>query len=901
MGHVMSGYFRLLGVDADHFSVSRHGRKSKRPRLRNRRTLRYESLEGRRLLAVMPGDFNTDGVVDAADYVIWRKTDGTQAGYDAYRANFGTAAIQLNGSSIDVGKSGATAVGQVLTITSAGTYRIAGSLTNGQIIVNTADSGAVTLILDGVNVTCSNSSALYVLQADDVVLTLAAGSQNYLTDGATYNNGTATEPDAALFSKSDLIINGTGSLSVDANYADGIASKGALKIESGTITVDAVDEGIRGKDTVVIQNGAITVTSGGDGIKSTKSYVAVSGGTINVTAGTDGIQAETLLTVSGGSITATVPGRGLTAGGDITISAGTIGVTNSGPAGRGVDTDGNVTFTGGVTTVNLSGATVLTASGSGYDPSYPTGVKANGSINVSGTASVSVTGTSTATGARGLSADSGIAISGGTVTTNLAGGGAGYVNTSGVKDAYRAAGLSTDTTITVTGGTINLTASGAAGRGFNADGAVTFAGGTTTVSLSGATMLTASGSGFDPSYPTGVKSDTTITVSAGSLTVTGTSAATGARGLSADSAINVTGGTINVTVAGNGATYTNNLGVTDSYSAAALSADSALSITGGTVTTSSSGTGGKGLKSDGTITIGSASSSPTLNITTTGARFLQSGTDYNHPKTIVATGAINIVSGMTTLNSTDDGIHSDTSITISGGTNIVNANSPTQGVGEGVEAPIINFTGGVTSIVASNDGINATYGTVSGGTEGNDGSQLNISGGIVIVSGADAIDSNGNITISGGTTIVDGPATGVEEGIDYNGTFLINGGTLISGGSNSSMTKAASNGSTQVNFFLKSSTALASTSLLHIQDSSGNEVLTYKPKYNANYFHVTTSALAKNTSYSVYFGGTYTGGSYVGGQTNWGLLTGGMWSSTGATLKKTFTTSASSTVNTQTF
>jgi hypothetical protein len=77
--------------------------------------------------------------------------------------------------------------------------------------------------------------------------------------------------------------------------------------------------------------------------------------------------------------------------------------------------------------------------------------------------------------------------------------------------------------------------------------------------------------------------------------------------------------------------------------------------------------------------------------------------------------------------------------------------------------------------------------------------------------------------------------------------------------------------------------------------------VTFKPKNNVYYFHVSTGILAKNTSYSVYFGGTYTGGGYVGGLTTWGLLTGGTWSSTGASLKKTFTTSASSTVNTVTF
>jgi hypothetical protein len=43
------------------------------------------------LIAVpsLPGDFNHDGTVDAADYIIWRKTDGTPAGYNAWRTHFG--------------------------------------------------------------------------------------------------------------------------------------------------------------------------------------------------------------------------------------------------------------------------------------------------------------------------------------------------------------------------------------------------------------------------------------------------------------------------------------------------------------------------------------------------------------------------------------------------------------------------------------------------------------------------------------------------------------------------------------------------------------------------------------------------------------------------------------------
>ena len=36
-----------------------------------------------------PGDFNGNGVVDAADYVVWRKTDGSPEGYNEWRTNFG--------------------------------------------------------------------------------------------------------------------------------------------------------------------------------------------------------------------------------------------------------------------------------------------------------------------------------------------------------------------------------------------------------------------------------------------------------------------------------------------------------------------------------------------------------------------------------------------------------------------------------------------------------------------------------------------------------------------------------------------------------------------------------------------------------------------------------------------
>ena len=110
--------------------------------------------------------------------------------------------ILLNGNAISVNGSGASADGSTVTITSAGTYNISGILTDGQIIVNTADAEAVNLVLNGINVTCSKSSPVYIMSAKETVITLAENTQNYVTDGSSYvfPDAETDEPDAAIFS-----------------------------------------------------------------------------------------------------------------------------------------------------------------------------------------------------------------------------------------------------------------------------------------------------------------------------------------------------------------------------------------------------------------------------------------------------------------------------------------------------------------------------------------------------------------------------------------------------------------------------------------------------------------------------------------------------------------------------
>jgi len=713
-------------------------------------------------------------------------------------------------------------------------------------------------------------------------------------------------------------ISNVDEITFDTNY-----SKFKISGEANTLNIQkAVIDSLTFTSNTVNPDKIYIIWNGTDDATIINPYssqgvnISATGGTVTVTAtsGISDLEYNLLGTSSAGSLTmsSTSPAKFVLNNLNLTNSNGSaIGITGnqthtftlqSGTANSLTDGTSN-TKNGALQTngkIIFNGTGSLSINGiakHGISTSKDIEIQ-NGTITVTGAASDGLhsegftmsngTLTVTATGDAIDAGDAAIAISGGTITANLA-----SDDVKGIKTG--------SSTINISGGTINLTLTGAQSKAISAKGNITFDGGNITANLSGPAVLTASGNGYDPSYSTTIKSSAAVTINNGTLNLTLTSTANGGKGISADGNIEIYGGTVNITTAGNGAKYTNTSGVTDSYSSSAISGDANVIISGGSVTTSSSGIAGKGIKADGEITIGTSTSSPTLKLTTTGARLLVSGTDYSHPKTMVAAGAIIINNGNNTLNSTDDGIHSDASITINGGTNTISAVSTTQGVGEGIEAPFITLAGGLNTINASNDGINTTFGTVSGGTESNDGSHLYITGGINIVTGSDAIDSNGNITISGGTTIVNGPTQQPEEAIDFNGNFYMNGGFLIAAGSNTNMTKAMSSASTQVSFFLKSSAQLPASSMLHIENATGTEMVTFKPKNGVYYFHFSSPNLQKSTQYKIYFGGSYTGGSYIGGTTGWGVYTGGTYSSSGATLKSSPTTSATNNVNTVSF
>ncbi len=277
--------------------------------------------------------------------------------------------ITLNGSTITVSGNGVSVDGSTATITAAGTYSLSGSLADGQIIVDTTDKATVKLILNGVDLHCSTGAAIYVLNAEETTINLADLTENVVSDetrtAAEETESGEDDPNAAIYSKSDLTIFGDGSLTVNGNDNDGIASKDGLVIASGTITVNAVDDGIRGKDYLVIKGGTISINAQGDGLKAdnaedaTKGYISVEAGNLQIAAAGDAMDAETDILIAGGQFTITSGNgtlwgsdtsmKGLKAGVSITIDSGTFSIQSADDA---LNTNGTLMINGGSFTIS---------------------------------------------------------------------------------------------------------------------------------------------------------------------------------------------------------------------------------------------------------------------------------------------------------------------------------------------------------------------------------------------------------------------------------------------------------------------------------------------------------------------------------------------------------------------
>lgn len=418
-----------------------------------------------------------------------------EIGYDEETS----AKIVLSGDSVSCDSDAVQISDGTVTITEEGTYILSGTLNDGMVVVNAEDTAKIQLVLNGAHITSSTSAAVYVLSADKVFITTASGSSNTLSNGGEYVAIDDNNIDAAIFSKSDLTLNGAGTLAVNAAAGHGIVSKDDLVLTSGTYQITAASHGLSGKDSVRIANGTYTIVSGKDGIHAENTddaslgFLYIADGTFHITADGDGMSAGTYLQAEDGDYT-------IEAGGGSANAA-----TQSGdPGGFGFgfgpgDMAQETTTDDSASTKGMKATTDLIVSGGTFTiDSADDALHSNGNVTISGGAF------EIASGDDGIHGDSAVTISDGKIditqsyegieglSIDIIGGNIALVasddglNSAGGNDSSGFGGRGGDiftategAYIKISGGNLHVNASG---DGIDSNGDLTVTGGETYVS-----------------------------------------------------------------------------------------------------------------------------------------------------------------------------------------------------------------------------------------------------------------------------------------------------------------------------------------------------------------------------------------------------------------------------------
>lgn len=349
------------------------------------------------------GSTSTDSSAQGIDVSNMFSDRDKEIGYDEENSTV----IKLSDDSTTCDSDAVQISGNTVTIIVEGTYILSGTLTDGMVIVDAEDTDKVQLVLDGVDITSAESAAIYVREADKVFITTASDSKNTLTNGGTYTAIDDNNIDAAIFSKSDLTLNGAGSLTITAKAGHGVVSKDDLVLTSGTYQIDAASHGLSGKDSVRIASGSYTIVSGKDGIHAENAddtslgFVYLADGTFDITSDGDGISAGNWLQADGGVYT-------VKAGGGSENVQKSDGEWQFGPGQQTESTDTTEEDTVSMKGIKAAGELILKGGKYSLDSADDT-IHSNANITISD-------GEFTlASGDDGIHADSATTISGGTI------------------------------------------------------------------------------------------------------------------------------------------------------------------------------------------------------------------------------------------------------------------------------------------------------------------------------------------------------------------------------------------------------------------------------------------------------------------------------------------------------
>lgn len=355
-----------------------------------------------------------------------------------------------------------------------------------------------------------------------VFITTASGSENTLVNGGEYVAIDENNIDAVIFSKSDLTLNGAGTLTIHAAAGHGVVSKDDLVLTSGTYEITAASHGLSGKDSVRIANGTYTITSGKDSIHAENTddtslgFVYIAGGTFTITADGDGISASYYLQIEDGSFTITT-GEGSASVAMTTDAMGfgkqggfqsqTTATEEDSTSQKGIKADGAISIAGGIFVTDTvddaihSNSDILIASGqfelrTGDDAIHADAAVTieNGNFTIAycyeGIEGLSVTiddGTFDIT-----SVDDGINAAGGTDSSGFGGARPGqeqfasssdiFITINGGNFVIVSTGdcMDSNGALTINGGTLDLTCNGSGNTAIDCDGTYTNNGGDVT-------------------------------------------------------------------------------------------------------------------------------------------------------------------------------------------------------------------------------------------------------------------------------------------------------------------------------------------------------------------------------------------------------------------------------------
>ncbi len=231
-----------------------------------------------------------------------KETDFTDNDLNGQWDTEGAVEITLSGDTAKVTGNGAYVNGSHVVITGAGKYVVTGSLTDGNISVDAYDSSKVFVMLDNVDINCSDDAAFRVERADKVFLTLKKGSANSFTSGDSYSKEALEDKTGGvIFSHDDLTINGTGSLDINAGYKHGMDVNDELVITGGVISITCPGDAMHVNDSIRICNADITVEADDDALHC-DTEILVASGTILINKCYEGLEAPSI-EVRGGDIT----------------------------------------------------------------------------------------------------------------------------------------------------------------------------------------------------------------------------------------------------------------------------------------------------------------------------------------------------------------------------------------------------------------------------------------------------------------------------------------------------------------------------------------------------------------------------------------------------------------------